>query len=124
MMWKHNFLFRGSEGTPLEQTENDLFHDAEPAMDSAGMNFERYLSVWIQGEATGGAPSAYTNLYVRTATLDVAKGSGFLQPLQGRAHQIKQMLTPDQKSYLRQWLARTSPTAWEGADDQFRDLLN
>lgn len=122
-MWKRNFLFRATDATPLEQSENELFHDAEPAMDSAGMNFEKFLSVWVQGEGEDNTPTMYTNLYVRTATLDTAKKTGFLQPLQGRTHQIKQMLTPDQKIYLKGWLQKASPKAWEESDEHFRELF-
>ncbi|WP_447973160.1 hypothetical protein [Nitrospira sp. Kam-Ns4a] len=119
-MWKRNFLFRYQDSTPLEQSENELFHDTEPALDSAGLNLEKFISVWIQGEGEEDAPTAYTNVYVRTATLDSAKRAGFLQPLQGRAHQIKQLLTPGQKAYLKDWLVKTSPQAWDAAADQFR----
>lgn len=121
-MWKRNFLFKATEATPLEQSENELFHDAEPAMDSAGMQFEKFLSVWVQGEGDD-TPTLYTNVYVRTATLDTARKTGFLQPLQGRTHQIKQLLTPGQKTYLKSWLIKTSPKAWEASDDHFKDLF-
>jgi hypothetical protein len=123
-MWKRNFMFRSLDSTPLEQSENELFHDTEPALDSAGMNVEKFISVWVQGDGDDGAPAAYTNVYVRTATLDLKKRAGFLQPLQGRSHQIKQMLTPGQKQYLKEWLRKTSPQAWEAAEDQFRDLFD
>jgi len=122
-MWKHNFLFRQDESIPLPQSENEVFHDTEPAVDSAGMALEKYISVWIQGEGDDAKPTAYTGLYVRTAALDVAKRAGFLQPLQGRSHQIKQMLASGQKAYLRDWLMKTSPQAWSEAEDQFRDLF-
>jgi hypothetical protein len=122
-MWNRNFMFRAQDSAPLEQSENELFHDTEPALDSAGMNFEKFLSVWVQGDGEEGAPTAYSNVYVRTATLDLAKRAGFLQPLQGRSHQIKQLLTPGQKKYLREWLRKASPQAWEGAEDHFRDLF-
>lgn len=122
-MWKKNFMFRAQEATPLDQSENELFHDTEPAMDSAGMHFEKFISVWVQGEGDDEAPTAYTNLYVRTATLDFNKRAGFLQPLQGRSHQIKQMLTPGQKAFLRDWLNKTSPGAWDAAEDPFRALF-
>jgi hypothetical protein len=122
-MWKRNFLFKATDATPLEQSENELFHDAEPAMDSAGMQFEKFLSVWVQGEGHDDAPTMFTNVYVRTATLDTAKKTGFLQPLQGRTHQIKQMLTPGQKTYLKSWLMKASPKAWDESDDHFRDLF-
>jgi hypothetical protein len=122
-MWKRNFMFRAQESTPLKESENELFHDTEPAMDSAGLNLEKFLSVWVQGDGDDDRPTAYTNLYVRTATLDFNKRCGFLQPLQGRAHQIKQLLTPGQKMFLRDWLSRHSPQAWDASDDQFRSLF-
>jgi len=122
-MWKKNFMFRAQEATPLDQSENELFHDTEPAMDSAGMHFEKFISVWVQGEGDDEAPTAYTNLYVRTATLDFDKRAGFLQPLQGRSHQIKQMLTPGQKAFLKDWLNKTSSGAWDAAEDPFRALF-
>jgi hypothetical protein len=122
-MWKQNFLFRQNEAVPLPQSENELFHDTDPALDSAGMVLEKFISVWVQGEGDDGTPKSYTNVYVRTATLDFNKRAGFLQPLQGRSHQIKQMLTAAQKAYLKHWLAKTSPQAWEEAEDHFRDLF-
>ena len=122
-MWKKNFMFRAQEAAPLDQSENELFHDTEPAMDSAGMHFEKFISVWVQGEGDDEAPTAYTNLYVRTATLDFNKRAGFLQPLQGRSHQIKQMLTPGQKAFLKDWLNKTSPGAWGAAEGPFRALF-
>ena len=122
-MWKRNFMFRAQESAPLEQSENELFHDTEPALDSAGMHFEKFISVWVQGEGDDQAPTAYTNLYVRTATLDFKKRAGFLQPLQGRSHQIKQLLTPGQKAFLKDWLSKISPSAWNAAEDHFRALF-
>ena len=122
-MWKKNFLFRASESTPLTQSENELFHDTEPAMDSAGLTLDRFLSVWVQGDGEEDKPSAFTNVYVRTAALDVAKQVAFLQPLQGRSHQIKQMLTPGQKQFLKQWLKDQTPQAWESTEDHVRDLF-
>ncbi|WP_447980350.1 hypothetical protein [Candidatus Nitrospira bockiana] len=120
-MWKHNFMFRYQDATPLEQSENELFHDTDPALDSAGLQLEKFISVWIQGEGRDGEPPVtFTNIYVRTAVLDVQKRAGFLQPLQGRSHQIKQMLTAGQKQYLREWLSRTSPQAWAEADEHFK----
>jgi hypothetical protein len=92
-------------------------------MDSAGLTFDKFLSVWVQGEGDDDKPSAFTNVYVRTATLDVTKHVGFLQPLQGRSHQIRQMLTPDQKQFLRQWLESHAPHAWEASEDHFRELF-
>lgn len=123
-MWKRNFMFRAQEAIPLAESENELFHDTEPAMDSAGLHFEKFISVWVQGEGDDDKPTVYTSLYVRTATLDINRRVGFLQPLQGRTHQIKQMLTPDQKSYLQNWLSRHSPVAWDAADDSFRTLFD
>jgi hypothetical protein len=121
-MWNHNFMFRSTEATPLKESENELFHDTDPAMDSAGLQLERFLSVWVQGEGSE-TPTVFTNLYVRTATLDFQKRVGFLQPLQGRSHQIKQMLTPGQKQFLQQWLAAEAPLAWQATDDHFKMLF-
>ncbi len=123
-MWKRNFMFRADEGTPLKESENELFHDTEPAMDSAGLQLEKFLSVWIQGEGHDERPTMYTNVYVRTATLDFGKRAGFLQPLQGRSHQIKQLLTPSQKRYLREWLSAHSREAWDASEDHFRTLFD
>ncbi|HEY7533125.1 MAG TPA: hypothetical protein VH681_10150 [Nitrospiraceae bacterium] len=122
-MWKQNFMFRSTEATPLKESEQELFHETDPAMDSAGLQLERFLSVWIQGEGQDDKPSVYSSLYVRTATLDFQKRVGFLQPLQGRTHQIKQLLTPGQKQFLRSWLTSHAPQAWEASDDHFRDLF-
>jgi hypothetical protein len=122
-MWNHNFMFRHQEAVPLPQSENELFHETDPALDSAGLKLEKFISVWIQGEGDEGGPKAYTNIYVRTATLDFDRRAGFLQPLQGRSHQIKQMLTPEQKAFLRNWLNKHSPQAWEASEDHFRDLF-
>ena len=122
-MWNHNFLFKAQEATPLQQTENDLFHETDPALDSSGLNMDKYISVWLQGDGEDDVPTAYTNVYVRTATLDPVKNVGFLQPLQGRTHQIKQMLTRDQKTFLKQWLQSTHPSAWEEAGDHFQDVF-
>lgn len=122
-MWKHNFVFRAEGEIPLDQTENELFHEIDPALDSSGLTLEKYLSVWLQGDGEENAPIAYTTVYVRTATLDPGKRVGFLQPLQGRTHQIRKMLTPAQKSYLRDWLAKTYPSAWKEADDHFHDIF-
>jgi len=122
-MWKRNFMFRASDATPLKESENELFHETDPALDSAGLKLEKFLSVWIQGEGEEEKPAAFTNLYVRTATLDFQKRVGFLQPLQGRTHQIKQLLTPGQKDYLRAWLSSTAPQAWEATDEHFKMLF-
>ncbi|HET6675834.1 MAG TPA: hypothetical protein VFG71_10860 [Nitrospiraceae bacterium] len=121
-MWKKNFLFRSHESTPLREAENELFHDTEPALDSAGLHLEKFLSVWVQGEGDE-KPTSYTNVYVRTATLDFERRAGFLQPLQGRTHQIKQMLTPGQKAFLREWLSQEGPAAWNESDEHFRTLF-
>jgi hypothetical protein len=122
-MWNRNFMFRSTEAIPLKESENELFHDTDPAMDSAGLQLERFISVWIQGDGEDEAPTAFTNLYVRTATLDFQKRVGFLQPLQGRSHQIKQVLTSGQKQFLQQWLAAEAPRAWEATDDHFKMLF-
>ena len=122
-MWKRNFMFRAADSSPLKESENELFHETDPAMDSAGLQLEKFLSVWIQGDGEDDKPSAFTNMYVRTATLDFGKRVGFLQPLQGRTHQIKQLLTPGQKDYLRKWLSSASPEAWEATDEHFKMLL-
>lgn len=122
-MWKRNFMFRSAEATPLKESENELFHDTDPAMDSTGLQLEKFLSVWIQGDGEDDKPSAFTNMYVRTATLDFQKRVGFLQPLQGRSHQIKQVLTPGQKQFLQQWLASEAPQAWEATDGHFKMLF-
>ena len=122
-MWKRNFMFRSAEATPLKESENELFHDTDPAMDSTGLQLEKFLSVWIQGDGEDDSPTSFTSMYVRTATLDFQKRVGFLQPLQGRSHQIKQLLTPDQKQFLQQWLATEAPQAWEATDDHFKMLF-
>jgi hypothetical protein len=122
-MWNRNFMFRSTEAIPLKESENELFHDTDPATDSTGLQLEKFLSVWIQGDGDGGIPAAFTNMYVRTATLDFQKRVGFLQPLQGRSHQIKQLLTPGQKQFLQQWLAAEAPKAWEATDDHFKMLF-
>ena len=122
-MWNRNFVFRAEGAVPLEQTENELFHETDQALDSSGLNMEKFLSVWLQGDGDDTAPTMYTNVYVRTATLDSQKGVGFLQPLQGRTHQIKKLLSPVQKSYLRDWLAKSYPSAWGEAGDHFHDIF-
>ncbi len=123
-MWKQNFLFRDEGAVPLEQTENELFHDTDPAIDSSGLHMDKYISVWLQGDGDEHGPTAYTTVYVRTATLDSQKGVGFLQPLQGRTHQIKSMLSSKQKTYLRHWLSSTHPQAWEEAGDHFQAIFS
>lgn len=122
-MWKRNFMFRSAETIPLKESENELFHDTDPAVDSTGLQLEKFLSVWIQGDGEDEKPTAFTNMYVRTATLDFQKRVGFLQPLQGRSHQVKQVLTPGQKQFLQQWLATEAPQAWEDTDDHFKMLF-
>ena len=123
-MWKRNFLFRAEDAVPLEQTENELFHETDPALDSSGLQMDKYISVWLQGDGDEQAPSIYTNMYVRTATLDPVKKVGFLQPLQGRTHQIKTMLSVQQKLYLRDWLSNTYPQAWQEADEYFHGIFS
>lgn len=124
MMWNRNFLFRAEEAAPLTQTEQELFHDTDPALDSSGLNMEKFISVWLQGDGEGEAPEVYTNVYVRTATLDPQKGVGFLQPLQGRTHQIKQMLSEGQRAYLRKWLSETFPEAWAESGEHFQAIFS
>jgi hypothetical protein len=123
-MWKRNFLFRAEEAVPLDQTENELFHETDPALDSSGLQMDTYISVWLQGDGAEEAPTVYTNMYVRTATLDPVKKVGFLQPLQGRTHQIKAMLSAQQKLYLRHWLSTTYPQAWQEADEYFQAIFS
>ena len=122
-MWKRNFLFRAHEHVPLPQTEQDVFYETDPALDSAGLHVEKYISVWLQGEGEHDRPSAYTTVYVRTAMLDPVKNVGFLQPLQGRTHQIRQMLSPGQKTFLKDWLMCANPEAWKEADDSFQAIF-
>ena len=55
-MWKRNFMFRASDATPLTESENELFHDTDPAMDSAGLQLEKFLSVWVQGDGEDEKP--------------------------------------------------------------------
>jgi hypothetical protein len=52
------------------------------------------------------------------------KKVGFLQPLQGRTHQIKTMLSVQQKLYLRDWLSNTYPQAWQEADEHFQVIFS
>ena len=33
------------------------------------------------------------------------------------------MLTPAQKAYLRDWLAKSAPPAWDSAEDHFKDIF-
>jgi hypothetical protein len=123
-MWKKNFLFRASDDTPMTESENELFHHVEPALDSAGLTLDRFLSVWVQGEGEEHKPSVFTNVYVRTASLDVAKQVGFFQPLQGRSHQIRQLLTPGQKQFLARWFQTHAIGAWEASEENFRALFD
>ncbi|MBH0178354.1 MAG: hypothetical protein HP491_10950, partial [Nitrospira sp.] len=58
-MWKKNFLFRATDDTPMPKSENELFHDTELAMDSAGLTLDRFLSVWIQGEGEDDKPEMF-----------------------------------------------------------------
>jgi hypothetical protein len=123
-MWKRNFLFRADEAIPLPQTENELFHETDPALDSSGLQMDTYISVWLQGEGDEQVPTVYTMMYVRTATLDPVKKVGFLQPLQARTHQIKMMLSSQQKVYLRDWLSKTHPLAWQESDEHFQAIFS
>jgi hypothetical protein len=123
-MWKRNFLFRAEDAVPLEQTENELFHETDPALDSSGLQMDKYISVWLQGDGDEETPSVYTTMYVRTATLDPVKKVGFLQPLQGRTHQIKSMLSDQQKLYLRHWLSHAHPQAWKESEDHFQSIFS
>ena len=123
-MWKRNFLFRADEAIPLPQTENELFHETDPALDSSGLLMDTYISVWLQGEGDEQVPTVYTMMYVRTATLDPVKKVGFLQPLQARTHQIKMMLSSQQKVYLRDWLSKTHPQAWQESDEHFQAIFS
>lgn len=122
-MWNQNFLFTQTGAMPIDKTENELFHDIPQVMDSATLNGERYISVWVQGEEKNGKPVMYTNIYARTAILDIGRQAGLLQPLQGRAHQIKKLLSEAQKTWLREWLIKTSAEAWENSDDSFKVIF-
>jgi hypothetical protein len=122
-MWNQNFVFTQGGATPVEKTENELFHDIPQALDSAALNGERYISVWVQGEEENGKPVMYTNLYARTAILDIARQAGMLQPLQGRSHQIKKLLSEAQKTWIRDWLMKASAEAWENSEDSFKMIF-
>jgi hypothetical protein len=122
-MWNQNFMFTQTGVMPIEKTENELFHDISQVMDSAALNGERYISVWVQGEEKNGKPVMYTNLYARTAILDIGRQAGLLQPLQGRSHQIKKLLSEAQKTWLREQLIQTSAEAWENSDDSFKVIF-
>ena len=122
-MWNRNFMFTQTGTAPIEKTENELFHDIPQAMDSAALNGERYISVWVQGEEEHGKPVMYTNIYARTAILDMGRQTGMLQPLQGRSHQIKKLLSEAQKTWIRDWLMKTSAEAWESSEDSFKMIF-
>jgi hypothetical protein len=122
-MWNQNFMFTQDGTTPVEKTENELFHDIPQALDSAGLNGERYISVWVQGEDEQGMPVTYTNVYARTAILDIGRGMGMLQPLQGRSHQIKKLLSEAQKTWIKEWLMKASAEAWDNSEDSFKMIF-
>lgn len=122
-MWNRNFMFTQVGTAPIEKTENELFHDIPQALDSAALNGERYISVWVQGEEENGKPVMYTNIYARTAILDIGRQAGMLQPLQGRSHQIKKLLSGAQKDWIRDWLMKTSAEAWESSEDSFKIIF-
>src|SRR5438094_9245276 len=116
-MWKQNFMFTQAGAMPIDKTENELFHDVTQAMDSVGLNGERYISVWVQGEEKNGKPVMYTNIYARTAILDVGRQAGLLQPLQRRSHQIKNLLSEAQQTCTRHGLLKRSAEAWEHSQE-------
>jgi len=122
-MWNRNFMFTQTGAAPIEKTENELFHDIPQALDSAALNGERYISVWVQGEEENDKPVMYTNIYARTAILDIGRQAGMLQPLQGRSHQIKKLLSEAQKNWIRDWLMKTSTEAWESSEDAFKMIF-
>ncbi len=122
-MWNRNFMFTQTGAAPIEKTENELFHDIPQALDSAALNGERYISVWVQGEEENDKPVMYTNIYARTAILDIGRQAGMLQPLQGRSHQIKKLLSEAQKNWIRDWLMKTSTEAWESSEDTFKMIF-
>ena len=122
-MWNQNFMFTQAGTAPIERTENELFHDIPQAIDSAGLNGERYISVWVQGEEEKGKPVMYTNIYARTAILDIGRRAGLLQPLQGRSHQIKKLLSDAQKTWIKEWLMKASAEAWENSEDSFKMIF-
>src|SRR5438876_10560081 len=122
-MWNQNFMFTQTGATPFDKTENELFHDIPQAMDSAGLNAELYNSVWVQGEEENGKPVMSTNIYARTAILDIGRQAGLLQPLQGRSHLNKRLLSEAQKIWIREWLMKTSAEAWENSDDSFKVIF-
>jgi hypothetical protein len=116
-------MFTQTGAAPIEKTENELFHDIPQALDSAALNGERYISVWVQGEEENDKPVLYTNIYARTAILDIGRQAGMLQPLQGRSHQIKKLLSEAQKNWIRDWLMKTSAEAWESSEDTFKMIF-
>jgi hypothetical protein len=122
-MWNQNFMFKQDGAMPLEQTENDLFQAIQPTLDSTGLKGERYISVWVQGDEEHGRPVLYTNVYARTAILDSDRQAGLLQPYQGRSHQIRSLLSPGQKVWIKDWLIKTSPEAWEAAEDSLKMIF-
>ena len=122
-MWNQNFLFKQNGATPLGQTENEVFQAIQPTLDSTGLNGERYISVWVQGEEEHGKPVMYTNVYARTAILDPDRRAGLLQPYQGRSHQIKSLLSSGQKAWIKDWLMKTSSEAWEATEDSLKMIF-
>jgi len=122
-MWNQNFMFTQNGSTPLDQSENDLFQAIQPALDSTGMKGERYISVWVQGDEEQGKPIMYTNVYARTAILDPDRRAGFLQPYQGRSHQIRSLLSSEQKAWIKGWLIKTSAEAWEASEDSLKMIF-
>src|SRR6185503_4103153 len=122
-MWNQNFMFTQSGSTPLAEGENELFQAIQPSLDSTGMSGERYISVWVQGDEEQGKPVMYTNVYARTAILDRDRGAGFLQPYQGRSHQIRSLLSSEQKAWIKGWLIKTSAEAWEASEDSLKMIF-
>jgi len=43
--------------------------------------------------------------------------------LQGRSHQIKKLLSEAQKTWIREWLLKTSAEAWENSDESFKVIF-
>jgi len=122
-MWNQNFMFTQTGSTPLAEGENELFQAIQPSLDSTGMSGERYISVWVQGDEEQGKPVMYTNVYARTAILDRDRGAGFLQPYQGRSHQIRSLLSSEQKAWIKDWLIKTSAEAWEASEDSLKMIF-
>jgi len=119
-MWNQNFMFKENGAMPLDKNENELFQSIQPALDSAGLRGERYISVWVQGDEDNGKPVMYTNVYARTAILDADRQAGLLQPYQGRSHQLKRLLSSGQKAWIKNWLIKTSTEAWEATEDSLK----